>query len=117
MRRRSVALPTSSAFSQTPMSSTHGIIYEIENLQTGKRYVGQTTGTLQQRFREHSRGTRMLISQAIRKYGEANFRSSVLAEGRDQRELDSLEVHWIAERQSLAPNGYNLTTGGFGGKR
>ena len=34
-----------------------------------------------------------------------------------QERLNELEIHFIKERNSLAPNGYNLTTGGKAGGR
>lgn len=96
-------------------------IYCITNTVNGKRYVGQVSSdkSLSRRWIEHlgeaRRGSTRPLHAAIRKYGSQGFSVSVLQNGvQTQQRLDELEVSWIVELNSLAPNGYNLTEGGLG---
>lgn len=104
-------------------------IYLITNSITGKPYIGQTASTSLDRFNEHKRcarhyqrvmanpdkynykGSCTYLYRAMNKYGFDNFEMLTLANC-DEDKLDELEIHWIRELGSLAPNGYNLTTGG-----
>lgn len=88
-------------------------IYKIINLVNGKIYVGQTTKTIEARFKKHSTAD-SLIGQAIRKYGKENFKLELIAECETVEEANELEMHWIKELNCKAPNGYNLTDGGEG---
>lgn len=91
----------------------YGIIYVIINLINGKKYVGQTTRTVEERFREHAKAD-SFIGKAIRKYGEENFKGEVLEKCYSAEELNAAEIKWIKELDCKAPNGYNLTGGGAG---
>lgn len=84
----------------------------------GKQYVGQTSRTLEQRWREHcSSGSKCTyLHNAIMKYGKGNFKIEQLDIALDQAELDYKEQHYIAFYNTLAPNGYNLDTGGHSGR-
>ena len=96
-----------------------GAIYIIENVETGKGYVGQTTRTVEQRFKEHCNcfsGCHKLRN-AIQKYGKNCLSVETIWEGEcSQEELDALEVHYIEQFNTVDPYGYNLTYGGMGGK-
>lgn len=97
---------------------TIGYIYLITNTVNGKRYVGQTTNT-QQRWRQHihsaKHGSAYPIHAAIRKYGVENFALRIVENVvGDRNNLLSAEVRCIQQYGSLAPNGYNLTSGGEG---
>ena len=88
------------------------IIYCI-TAPSGKQYVGQTTGTLQRRWKAHVTSQDCpLISRAIQKYGEANMKLSILEEDCPTEELDDKECHYIKTLGTLSPGGYNLCTGG-----
>jgi len=50
----------------------YGMVYLITNEVNGKHYVGQTTRTVEQRFKEHMESP-YPIGKAIRKYGAENF--------------------------------------------
>ena len=85
-----------------------GIIYLHECLTTGKKYVGQTINSLEARI---SHGYNNAMGSAIEKYGWENFQSKIIEEC-DNEKLNEREMHWIAELNTIAPNGYNLTMGG-----
>lgn len=103
-----------------------GCIYLIENKVNGKRYVGQTYKTLNERWAEHIKATfckkrlGMLIHRAIKKYGVNSFDLSVIEECAEEL-LSEREIFWIAEKKTFVDDhpdkGYNLTRGGEGGKK
>jgi hypothetical protein len=89
-----------------------GIIYKISS-PSGKVYVGQTVRSFEKRMKQHKQDSSCctLIKRAIDKYGdEMNY--EIIEEDVPQEQLDEREVHWISHFNSLAPNGYNCTTGG-----
>lgn len=100
----------------TKTSSSYGVIYLITCLVSGKKYVGQTTKTLEQRWKEHrkNRGKKPGLSGAISKHGSENFKIELLEEGTSLQDLFVKEIFWISKLGTLAPNGYNLTQGGEG---
>lgn len=101
-------------YTRIPPPPGFGIIYMLENKVNGKKYVGQTCYSLKQRFRRHRSKSKIncrAISAAIKKYGTMNFKGSIL-EKCPLSSLDRLEQRHIFLEQSLAPGGYNLTTGG-----
>ena len=53
----------------------------------------------------------MVISKAIQKYGEENFKFFILEEVENNDLLDEKEIFWIAEKNSYY-HGYNSTKGG-----
>ena len=58
---------------------------------------------------------RCVFHAAIRKYGEDAFDWTVMEEGiKTHDELNEAEKYWIREKNSLIPNGYNMTIGGNG---
>jgi group I intron endonuclease len=98
------------------------LVYCIENLENGKKYIGQTTRDLTERFREHCGNSGTSVSpklkNAIKKYGKDCFCVDVLWESHEctQAELDAKEIQFIEEIGTLHPDGYNLTCGGSGGR-
>lgn len=99
-----------------------GLVYCIENLENGKKYIGQTTRDLTERFREHCGNSGTSVSpklkNAIKKYGKDCFCVDAIWESEDctQAELDAKEMELIDKTGTLHPNGYNLTCGGSGGR-
>lgn len=90
-----------------------GFIYVIENGITGKLYVGQTKNPDQRKRYQFSRFTHSrLLRNALAKYGQDNFDFVLLERCSSLSDLSSREIYWIAELNTLAPNGYNLTDGG-----
>jgi group I intron endonuclease len=97
-----------------------GVIYRIIS-PSGKAYYGQTTKEVGKRWRKHQlaaekgEGKKVChaINRAIRKYGWDNMIKDIVEEC-DNEKLNEREIYWIADKGSLYPGGYNLTTGGAG---
>lgn len=86
-------------------------IYKIENLINHKMYIGQSNRP-EERFAEHLRCTvkgKSLIRDAILKYGRENFRMEIIGWFEDYNEK---EKYYIQYYNCLAPNGYNILSGG-----
>ena len=91
------------------------LVYLATNLVNGKRYVGITAKTLEQRaynhiYRAMKVGATQAISMAIRKYGPEMFRFRALKITGTIDEAKSDEIRLIA---ALRPE-YNMTLGGDG---
>ncbi len=91
-----------------------GSIFLTTNPFNGKQYVGQTVRDLLGEAKQY-KGSGILISRALDKYGRQNFTRILLCECSSQQELDAMETYWIIRLNTLHPNGYNITSGGFGG--
>ena len=93
-----------------------GIIYRATNTTNGKQYVGQTTHTLKLRWQYHLYSAKSHSSyslhRAIRKYGAEAFIVEQIDFAESLEELNEKEVQYILQLSTLAPGGYNLTTGG-----
>lgn len=97
-----------------------GWIYKITNKKNGKVYIGQTSHTLESRWKKHCSVARSGrdgksptgIGGAIRKYGENNFIIEPI-EKCFLKKLNEREIHWIKHYNSFE-KGYNLTLGGDG---
>ena len=94
------------------------IIYKAENLINHKVYVGKTVNTLEHRrwghFNAARKGFKTIFYNAIRKYGEDNFKFSVLDSCESTKDLNEREKYFIKTLDSMTPNGYNMTKGGDG---
>lgn len=91
----------------------YGVIYLLINAINDKEYVGQTTKTAEERFKEHMYSPHC-IGNAIRKHGAENFVIAILKVCYSKAELNFWEKHFIKSRNTLSPCGYNLTEGGAG---
>lgn len=93
-------------------------IYKITCLINNKVYVGQTTETLERRFKRHigynKNDNDTKFYRAIRKYGAENFKIELLEEANSRKHLDELEEYWIKKLDSIN-NGYNTALGRIGG--
>jgi group I intron endonuclease len=126
--RRRRTLPTAQARLRRPGSvrsfgqavTTRFTIYCHTNKVNGKQYVGQTTSTMEWRWKGHvwkakQPGGVRLLGAAIRKYGPEAFDHEVLEVlFATQQEADKSETEWIKRKRSRSPNGYNLAAGGGG---
>ena len=94
-----------------------GFIYLITNNVNNKKYVGQTIGSIQERWNQHLRATRDKGSRhlydAIKKYGYQSFSIQKIEEVPNEQ-LNERECFWISYYDSFK-NGYNMTSGGEGG--
>ena len=90
------------------------IVYLITNLANGKKYVGQTIQPLKRRWDFHvcKRSGCLALKAAMQKYGKDNFKIEEIYRAASLEELCRKEKEFIASLNTLAPNGYNLTTGG-----
>lgn len=93
-----------------------GYIYLIENKINGKKYVGQTSYSITQRFQEHIRNSNRFpertLYRAFHKYGIDSF-DLILLEEVEEKELSQRECFWI-QKFNTYQNGYNETLGGEG---
>lgn len=98
-----------------------GYIYLITNLINGKKYVGQTSTSIEERWRKHcsvaKNGGATGIDGAIAKYGQENFSCEKILEC-PVEDLDEFEKYYIEKYNTFQGNnqnlGYNLTLGGQG---
>ena len=96
-----------------------GSIYIIRNTVNDKVYIGQTTMTVHERFKNHlkpsntKRRKSYKIYNAIEKYGRDKFFVETIESGIPIEELDEKEIEYIHMYDSFR-HGYNSTPGGDG---
>ena len=104
-------------FYQKPQTG-FGYIYKYTS-PNGKSYIGQTINSLQKRAKNLISGNGYkkcsLFWKAIEKYGFHNFICEILEEV-PIKDLNEKEIYYINKFNSCAPNGYNLSSGGEGGR-
>ena len=92
-------------------------IYSLTNTVNGKKYIGQTTRTMNSRWCSHrwcaKTNKPLLISQAIREFGEGAFTTEIIEECTDRETADCAEAYWIAKLKTTDPLGYNIRPGGL----
>ena len=94
-----------------------GSIYIIKNKCNEKVYIGQTMQSVHERFTQHLKPSTIKkrgsykIYNAINKYGKENFYYEILEDNVNLKDIDDLEIYYIAEFDSYN-NGYNSTNGG-----
>jgi len=89
-----------------------GWIYLIKNTINNKCYIGQTRATkVEKRWINEKSRPHGLLKRAFEKYGLSNFTFEVISEVLNE-ELDEREKLEISTRNTIAPHGYNLETGG-----
>lgn len=93
-------------------------IYKITNDVNGKVYIGQTSFSIEKRFKQHlkeykkERCEKRPLYSAIRKYGPEHFHIEMIEETDQPLER---EKYWIKYYNSYGnKNGYNATMGGDG---
>ena len=104
-------------FYQKPKNG-YGYIYKYTS-PSGKCYIGQTINSLKERAKSLVNGNGYkkctVFWKAIQKYGWNNFKVEILEEV-DVNLLNEREKYYISLFDSVAPKGYNLTSGGETGK-
>lgn len=99
-----------------------GLMYKLTS-PSGKSYIGQTVQTFTKRMCGHKNASKnpdkpgcRLLNAAIRAHGWDNFTKEVLVLC-PAYQLDWYETTFISMYGTLAPDGYNLNTGGSLNKR
>ena len=80
-----------------------------------RAYVGMTVNPLKIRFNNHKsiiRSGAPLLKKAFIKYGINSFKFEKIDSAIDPVELGEKEKYWIKKLNTLAPNGYNMLSGG-----
>lgn len=93
------------------------LIYCHTNKINGKKYVGQTCTSAQQRWgkngQEYIRHQQGIFYKAILKYGWDNFEHEILFTNLTKEEANRLEIETIKKYHSnIGKYGYNITEGG-----
>lgn len=88
------------------------IIYKITNLKNNKTYVGQTTRSLEKRWKDHisyfKKSVDYILYRAMKKHGIENFKIEQIDTAICKKELNKKEAHWIEKLQAMSyQNGYN----------
>lgn len=93
--------------------------YIIENVDTGKKYVGITSVGLSNRFHKHYtnaiHGIDTYFYRSIRLYGIGKFSIKRVDVSDSWEEAYASEKYHIQRENTLVPHGYNITNGGSGG--
>lgn len=88
------------------------IIYKYTS-PSGKHYIGQTNDIVRRKSQHKKTNGCPCFKAAVDKYGFENFKFDILEENLTVEEANIKEEYYINEYNSLAPNGYNLHTGGL----
>ena len=91
-----------------------GYVYKITNTVNGKAYIGISVHEPEKRrIKAHlsGRGNR-IIAKAVEKYSKDAFTYEVLEANVFDEFLPDLEIAYIEKFNTVAPHGYNLTSGG-----
>jgi len=90
------------------------MIYEAQNIINKKRYIGYTSGALEDRKIGHLKslrgGSQTHFHRALRKYGTENFIWKVV-----DKTLDISKENDYITKYNTITEGYNMTQGGTGG--
>ena len=93
-----------------------GFIYMIKNKVNGKVYIGLTTNTIEERWKQHLSSVNFVkrhLYYSIKKYGVENFSIYELDKTEDFKKLGELERYYIKKYKSTnSEYGYNITHGG-----
>jgi NUMOD3 motif/GIY-YIG catalytic domain len=94
------------------------IIYTITNVKNGKKYVGQTTRSLDDRIAAHkiaAKTKNFPLYAAFKKYSLSSFIVEQIDMANTIEDLHDKEIFWISQLKTTVPNGYNIHPGGKGG--
>ena len=93
-------------------------VYIVTNALNGKQYIGFTTGPVELRWEQHLKNAgnsrKGALYNAIRKYGTGVFQIQSLRQVQRADTAKRLEIFFIKQFKTLAPDGYNMTRGGDG---
>lgn len=93
-------------------------IYRITNLMNGKAYIGQTSKSVEVRFKEHvyvatTQPSEWHFAKALRKYDTSCWGIEIIDFAFSAKEANEKEIKWIADLDTIE-QGYNSTVGGEG---
>lgn len=91
-------------------------IYKVTNLINGRIYVGKRSTSLLPEL-DNYKGSGKIISDALSKYGEENFRKEILAFRNSEDEIYALEALYVTKVQVASKQYYNLKEGGRGASK
>ena len=91
-----------------------GYVYKITNTRNNKSYIGISIHEPEKRrIKAHLSGHgNRIIANAVKKYGKDALTYEILEANVFDEFLPELEVAYIANFNTVAPHGYNLTSGG-----
>lgn len=92
-----------------------GLIYKHTIKNTGKSYIGLTTGTMQDRLKGHissaKSGSTLEFHEAIKLYGVESIDSEIIEDNIECTDLlMEREIHYI-DKYNTFYDGYNMTLG------
>jgi len=92
-------------------------LYCITNKINGKIYIGQTVQPDKRWYQHKNMAAQdqpmMIISYAIKKYGNQAFEFEVIAGCKTWDDANDIETLLVSQYGSLVPNGYNVSLGGM----
>jgi group I intron endonuclease len=102
----------------------YGFIYRAKCMKNGKRYIGKSQFPIDGVKRRHKKNVRYnsdtVFANAIRKYGWKSFKWKILEKNIPIEDLNERESYWVERFHTWIGDpkchGYNMTTGGDGGK-
>lgn len=111
------------AFKRMPKPGyANGIVYLVTHVGTGKKYVGNTIQSLEERWGGHIQQSKnksiksaRSLHAAIRLHGACKFTIEKIDSGDSISILGRKEREWIKTLNTLVPNGFNISTGGTTG--
>lgn len=90
----------------------YGFIYITTNCVNGKRYIGQSS--YNKKNWERYLGSGKYLRAAIKKYGSANFKRTIVCEADTREELSEFEIYFIKFYDAVkSPLFYNVAIGGY----
>jgi group I intron endonuclease len=92
------------------------IIYKITNKINGKVYIGRTSRSVEERWKQHCYDAKVKrlcfkFQEAIKEYGAENFTVEQIDCAATKEEANAKEAYWIKFYDSVA-TGYNVSLGG-----
>lgn len=92
-------------------------VYVLTNTINGKRYIGITSTSVLDRWRQHMaaamlRNSQTVLHKAIRNYGKDAFLMETIATAKNRDEANQMEIDFIIKHKTRAPEGYNVAPGG-----
>lgn len=88
-------------------------IYETTNTINGMKYIGKH---ITKNINDSYLGSGIYLTNAIEKYGEANFNKKILFVFENENDMNSKERELVNEELIKNEKYYNISLGGYGGK-